>query len=35
VKAVSKKDFEPLVDEEEKAEQAKRAPVFKTVPGKA
>jgi twitching motility protein PilT len=30
VKAVSKKDFEPLVDEEEKAEQARRAPVFKT-----
>ncbi len=29
VKAVSKKDFEPLVDEEEKAAQQKRAPVFK------
>jgi twitching motility protein PilT len=29
VKAVSKKDFEPLVEEEEKAAQQKRAPLFK------
>jgi len=29
VKAVSKKEFEPLVEEEEKASQQKRAPVFK------
>jgi Tfp pilus assembly ATPase PilU len=29
VKAVSKKDFESMVDEEEKAAQQKRAPVFK------
>ena len=32
VKAVSKKDFEPLVDEEEKAAQQKRVPVFKSNP---
>jgi hypothetical protein len=32
---VSKKDFEPLVDEEEKAAQAKRAPVFDPAPRKA
>jgi len=31
VKAVSKKDFEALVDEEEKAAQQKRTPNFKTV----
>jgi Tfp pilus assembly ATPase PilU len=31
VKAVSKKDFEPLVDEEEKAAQANRTPNFKSV----
>ena len=36
VKAVSKKDFEPLVDEEEKAAQAKRQPNFKApVPAKS
>jgi hypothetical protein len=29
VKAVSKKDFEPLVEEEEKAAQQKRVPTFK------
>ncbi|HET7789034.1 MAG TPA: PilT/PilU family type 4a pilus ATPase [Myxococcales bacterium] len=34
VKAVSKKEFEPLVDEEEKA-QAGRSPVFKAAPRKA
>src|SRR5205807_4020088 len=32
VKAVSKKDFEPLVDEEEKAAQQKRQPSFKSKP---
>ncbi len=32
VKAVSKKEFEPLVDEEEKAAQQKRVPVFKSNP---
>jgi Tfp pilus assembly ATPase PilU len=31
VKAVSKKDFEPFVEEEEKAAAQKRAPNFKTV----
>jgi len=30
VKAVSKKDFEPFVDEEEKEAQRKRTPGFKT-----
>jgi Tfp pilus assembly ATPase PilU len=30
VKAVSKKDFEPLVDEEEKAAQQKRQPSFRS-----
>jgi twitching motility protein PilT len=36
VKAVSKKEFEPLVEEEEKAAQQKRAPVFKAAaPGPA
>jgi len=30
VKAVSKKEFEPLVDEEEKAAQQKRIPIFKS-----
>src|SRR2546429_5120304 len=31
VKAVSKKDFEPFVEEEEKAAAQRRAPNFKTV----
>jgi len=30
VKAVSKKEFEPMVDEEEKAAQQKRIPIFKS-----
>src|SRR2546425_12895376 len=35
VKAVSKKDFEPFVEEEEKAAAQRRAPDFKTVAGGA